>query len=64
MTDFVSDEPNEFLSQLDGLSFDELLKAVIPAIAKRDNNLLEMISNFQPFSFSLHCLATEMSLQT
>jgi hypothetical protein len=43
---------------LDGLPFDELLKAVILAIAKRDNNLREMVSNFQRFSFSLRYLAT------
>jgi hypothetical protein len=47
MTDLTLAEPNEYkyLLQLDGLQFDELLKAVIPAIAKRGNNLLEMFSN-------------------
>jgi hypothetical protein len=60
MTDLTVSKSNEYkiLSRLDGLPFGEPLKPVIPAIAKRDYNLREVVSNFQRFSFSLRCLAT------
>ena len=59
MTDLTVSEPNEYNNflQSDGPPFDELLKAVTLAVAKRDNNLREVVSNFQRFSFSLRCLA-------
>ena len=59
MTDLTLSEPNEYknLSRLDDLSFDELLKTLTPAIAKR-GNLRELACNFRRFSFSLRCLGT------